>query len=122
MDKLRVRTKQFRVRPYSNIVHYVVTSEIHRWVAKRFPHVKCSPDAYASTISCGRDIFMVLPERCGLSAIAHESFHVVFSIMEGAGIPLEEEVWAYQLQDIFEEGLQFVYKTKRRKNGKAKKA
>lgn len=121
MDKiLKERVKRYRIVPFAQALHIVVTNDVRLSLAKREKlfTVEVSDIMYAVTIlpAGSTHIYMFLPEDCKPATIVHESVHVVAGMMRANGAEFEEEVWAYHMDELFTVIAKFLYKEKKHGN------
>jgi hypothetical protein len=121
---LTERKKVMKLHPFHHTLHIIVSSNIHESVKKhRFKlwEGQTTGTSYAFTLTSTSsfDIYVFLPELCGLGATAHEMFHALHFMLQQAGVEFEEELYAHWVQYLTQVGAEFVH-TERRKPRKKK--
>lgn len=108
------RVKTIKLKPFHHTLRLVVSSDVQQSFDNRRGRMNTrlpTPRGYAFTFTDKRsfDIYVFLPELCGLGATAHEMFHVITFMMSEAGAEFEEESWAYWIQYLTQEAAEFVH-------------
>lgn len=114
--KLKEKTKTFRIVPFPQVLTVVVTDDMQASFDKRRNKVG-GHTVPSTSLACtwtsnhSMQMFMFLPSKLGPSVIVHESVHVLAHVMEHNGVTFEQEVWAYHMDELFDQIAPFVYKT-----------
>ena len=99
-------TRKFNFKPFGYNVHITLTDDLHKAANRLSKKYDCHNPTTAYTagfsVRVGREptSILTLPvEQCG-PVIAHESFHIVWHLMDWIGAEHEEEVMAYCLDTV----------------------
>lgn len=113
---LKERVKRYRIVPFAQTLHIIVTNDVRLSLAKREKifTTDMSSTMYAATVlpDDSTHIYVFLPDSTKPATIVHESIHVIAGVMRANGVSFEEEVWAYHMDELFTVIAKFLYKEK----------
>jgi len=130
MARFKELEGEFRVAPFPQKVHVIVSTDIHRSFKKRNHYMLASQEPTATSGACTvtnpdhTHIWLFLPFTAVPPTIVHESYHIIAHTLRQNGVGNDdEEVWAYHLDETFVQVTQILATARKKgKNGIRKKS